>query len=262
MFYSGVNNNVSSMIPLLTKLDIIREQYPKYMPVGRDEYIKAAEHFSGHVRSPRYPQIYLTEFTAATGGTTGCYSDSVVDYATARNATTAAATDNRIGNEISGGHYNIFRWFCPTDFTTITAGSDVTAADGYVWGITSQVAWLDDTMRFILTTQAATTTVALADFDNITLNSPTEYGTTAAYTVLDTSAYSAAITMTAGFQTLVEAAAGVGFVKMGLRANADIVATTPTGTSNLTMSTADNQRTKFDITWTLPVLGGNYSFFM
>ena len=253
VFYSGQGNNSEILLPILEQLDILRELYPRYSPIGRDKFIQAVEHYAGYVRT-NFPLIFLdgpTDFEAATGGTGGIYALDA-DYATARAAASATGAEAGAKNEIVGGSYEIARWFCPTDFTAITAGSDVTVATGSIFP-TARNTTTDDTCKFILTTQAATSSVANDDFNNLTLNSPTTYGTFGAFSTLNLSAYNA-ITMDAGFLTLVEAGAG-GFIKMGIRATGDIDATTPTTRSFLTMSTTNGERTKFTITWT-PVGGG------
>lgn len=253
-FFAGFGNNVEILKPL-PYIDTLRDFHPKYSPVGINEFIKAVEHYSGYTRG-NFPTLFLdgpTDFEAATGGTAGIYAANAT-YSTARSASTASGAQQAIGNDAVAG-YEITRWFCPTDFSTIAAGSDVTATNGYLYP-TGRNTTTDDTGKFILTTQASTSAIANDDFDNLTLNSPTTYGTSGAYSSFTLNQYSAAIAMTAGFQTLVEAAAGVGFVKMGMRATGDIDNTTPTTRSFLNFSQSNGQRTKFAITWTPPSAAG------
>lgn len=242
-FFVGYNRNTYILAPILEKLDIAREAR---------KYSLAQKDFLTHAD---VPWIFLdgpTEFQAASGGTGGIYATDAV-YTTARSATSASADQQAISNDGVGGVFEITRWFCPTDFSIISAGSDVTAASGAIWPVTRNTT-IDDTLQFILTTQASTSAISNDDFDNLTLNSPTVYGTSGAYSTLNLNAYNT-VTMTAGFQTLVESGAG-GFIKMGARASGDVSNTSPTtNRSLLTMSQTNGERTKFTITWTP---GGSY----
>ncbi len=262
-FISGENAVGIILLPLLTKLDIIRREFPKYTPGDKKEYLKLVEHLAGLTYKPQYPNVFLDSgtFSSDSGGTGGIFGRDAASYSTSRSAASATGSSNNVGNEFVGGNYDIFRWFCPTDFSTITAGSTVTTATGYIWPV-SKTSTTDDTAKFIVTTQASNTTLATSDYSKITLNSPTTYGTTGNYSAMTTGQYNT-VTMDAGFLTLVQSGAG-GFIKLGMRATADINATTPTTASDIGMSVSANQRTKFDITWTLPVVGGEtgYSFFM
>lgn len=235
-FYAGENRNANILLPILQKLDIAQEH--RVLAQAQRSFLRQAE----------IPWIFLTEYEAASGGTGGIYAANAT-YSTARSASTASGSEQGVKNEFVGGNYEIARWFCPTDFSAITPGSDVTAATGAIYP-TARNTTVDDTLKFIVTTQAATNSVANDDFDNLTLNSPTTYGTFGAYSTLNLNAYNS-ITMDAGFQTLVESGAG-GYIKMGLRSTGDIDNSTPAARSFLTMSQTNAQRTKFDVTWTAP----------
>lgn len=244
-FISGINPVANILLPVLRQIDATRRRNPQN-PL--DAY--------SLMRSHRFGEAYFIEYTAASGGTGGIYGEHVT-YSTARGLATATGSDPNVGNETVGGNFDIYRWFCPTDFSAITPGSTVSAGSSAIWR-TGGNTTTDDTAKFILTTMANPASLATADFDALTLNGPTTYGTTGAYSTHAIGAYSA-VTMNAGFLTLVQSGAG-GIIKLGMRATGDIDATQPTTRSFMAMSVLDNQRTKFDITWAPPSADANPSF--
>lgn len=189
-----------------------------------------------------------TNFTTATGGTNGVYCDGDT-WATERNNTTGDGNAAQVAGAWTGAIYEINRFFIPTDFSSLSATATVTSAKFYFYASSKQ-SNDDDTASIILTTQAATNTVAMADYDNITLNSPTTYGTSAAFSTLTPAGWFS-IDIDAAGLALIQAAAGVGYVKFGLRCTHDIANTTPTALSSVTIDIATN-KPYFAVTYTLP----------
>lgn len=95
-------------------------------------------------------------------------------YSTARGATTGAASGSFVGNEKISTTYYVYRTFTSIDTSSIPDDAVIESATLQI-----RLEGKDTTNDFtiVLTghTSASDTSLADGDFDNITLNSPTEY---------------------------------------------------------------------------------------
>ena len=87
-----------------------------------------------------------------------------------------------------GSNYSIRRWFVPFDTSTVPIGETVTAADIIMFLVSAGYSNGDDDgddfIALIQTTQGSITNLVGGDYDNLTLNSPTEGMTRVDYTSL------------------------------------------------------------------------------
>lgn len=211
-----------------------------------------------------FPQVGLTTFGVGAGD--GYVRNNNATYATSHDAADGNAFDYTGANTsfvapgqgLSGGQYYIGRVFLPTDTSSITAAGTIVAGGNSVNVWPASIRNADsDTMRVVTTTQANTSQLANADFD--------QTGTT------DNGSLALASFTGGQINTITLNATGDGNISktgttlFGLRSAQDIAGTPPIGDANdfgggTGMSTSENatqgQRPYLTIIYTLPSVGG------
>ena len=192
---------------------------------------------------------------AQTTITTSTGADGVAPAANAVWATERGATTGGTGNATfldrnDGGNYTIGRYFTFFDLGVgnIPAAATITAIT-FVFPIISSLQNAD-TDSVVLTAHTASDPPVGDDFNNITLNSPTSFGTET-FANLSTVGVTN-ITMTADAITAAQAALGSVW-KVCIRGNRDVTDAAPTGLNQFSFTIDDSQIT---ITYTLPESGG------
>lgn len=254
------------LIPILTKIDLLKEDYPQKL-LGRNAIYEAFLHYSNlDLKNSKYP-FYLFEQQDffAEAGDGGASANSVTSWATVRDAATADSTTgtsaNEVGNqsEDDAGTFRLTRGFFPIITSSIGAGADIITVIAKVIFGTTRNTTFDDTTRWAITTQASTSSLVAGDYDNITKDSPTEFGTSAAWSGWSTTLYTD-VTFNADGRTAV---VPTGNTLYGCRSTRDIQNTTPTQRSFIYFQYSETAGTasdpKFDITW-LPGVAKGYTF--
>jgi len=224
-YFCTSSKSNQAFLSAITKMDIAKEEYKII-----NNY-EAFLHFSDlQPRDYKYPQIYLTDFNVGSGDGY-VRNDSTVNYATARNAGTGNVANGTAtlsdftspGQAYSGGKYYVGRVFLPTDTSSIP-DTDVISS-GSVNFFPTGVRNVDsDSVVFVSTNQASTSTLALDDFDTAGSVSGGDLPLAS---------------ITANTMTAVTLnATGLGFInksgisKVGLRSLQDINSSAPTGDAN------------------------------
>lgn len=122
---------------------------------------------------------------------TGHVKNGNATFSTSRGAATGASTTNSTiytGCELTGGNYDIYRLFYKFNTSSIPVGSIITGVALKIY-LVSKDTTTDFTLGFTGHT-APDTTLTTADFDSLTLNTPTEYASRSAnVSTLSTGAY-------------------------------------------------------------------------
>lgn len=151
--------------PIISKIKISNEEYK---PV--DDYYKAFLHFSGLEKSNKYPQIYLTAYSAVAAGSGRIVASNAV-WATARAATTGTltGTDSYVGAEFTASTYYIYRAFTSHNTASIPDAASISAAD--ITATPTDVNDADndgnDFITVVQSTQADATNLVAGDFDQV-----------------------------------------------------------------------------------------------
>lgn len=239
------------LIPILSKMDLAKEIKSVENPYN------AFLHFSNLERNKKLPTIYFEQQDFfAEAGDGGASANSVTSWATVRDAATADSTTgssaNEVGNqsEDDAGTFRLTRGFFPIITSSMGSGATVTAVVAKVIFGTTRNTTFDDTTRWAITTQASTSSLAAGDYDNITKDTPTEFGTSAAWSGWSTTLYTD-VTFNADGRTAV---VPTGNTLYGCRSTRDVQNTTPTQRSFIYFQYSETAGTgsdpKFDITWT------------
>jgi hypothetical protein len=147
-------------------------------------------------------------------------------WATARGlATGTSVSDGFIGAELTGGNYDIYRGFFQFDLSAL-AGSTIAAADFKIY-LDSK----DTSSDFSIATQAHTvadaTNLTTAEFDALTVDTPTEYSArSAVVSSLSTGAY-----LTLSLNGTALAAMTGNYFKIACRSTADVDNSSPAARS-------------------------------
>ena len=137
-------------------------------------------HFSDlEIKNYKYPQLYLTTSTFYTGAGDGAVRNTGAVWATVRGASTGLSVSGTGATFLAAysgdnvNDYDMQRGFEP--FLTSAIG-DTDTIDSAVFSLwpTFIGDGASGSIVLILTTQADPTTLAVGDFDNLTLNSPAE----------------------------------------------------------------------------------------
>lgn len=163
-------------------------------------------------------------------------------YSTARGATTGAASGSFVGNEKISSTYYVYRTFTSIDTSSIPDDAVIESATVRIT-LEGKDTTNDFTIALTGHTSASNTTLADADFDNITLNSPTEFASRSN----NVSTYSNPQTHDFTLNSSgIAAISKSGYSKFCFRNSGDVDNTTPTarcyvGISNvvLTVNTAE-----------------------
>lgn len=159
--------------------------------------------------------------------------DNDATWATARSNTVGDTADSAFliaqANKDNGDStFTINRGFIPFDTSSIPTGSTITAVDLKLYVASKDDEETGGEIGVIQTTQASISAIATGDYDNLTLNSPTEGATRVTIAAISTSAYN----------TISLNAAGRGFVNpggstlLGIRHSRDIDNSTPGGSTD------------------------------
>jgi len=191
---------------------------------------------------------------------------NVASFSACRGATTGT-TLNQGGDvrtlefTIFSGNYYIGRAFYPTDTTALTSSAVITAATLNVYGGTASTNADSQSIGLTANTQADPATLATTDFNDITLDSPTEGATHKTYASWTNSAYNAFALNATGLTFISK----TGYTKIGLRATGDINNGVPTvgenyihASSSATAGTSNDPY--LEVVYTLP--SGAGFFFM
>ena len=92
-------------------------------------------------------------------------------WATSRSAASGTTGEGFVGAELSGGNYDIYRFFDKFLTSSIPSGNTVSAVDYKIYPISRDTS--TDFNVAIAGHTAPDTTLGTADYNNITLNSPT-----------------------------------------------------------------------------------------
>jgi len=153
-------------------------------------------------------------------------------WATSRAAVTGDSVgEEYIGAELSGGSYDIYRYFAKFD-TSALSGSVITAADLKIYPVSR-----DTSTNFTLVTTTHTapdTTLTTADFDSLTVTTPTERASrTANVSAIALSTY-LTISLNAGGLAEINK---TGYSKFAFRSSLDVDNSTPGDRSYLEIGT-------------------------
>ncbi len=252
-----------TLLPIFDKIDYALEAR-KYTQEILDSPLKSFLHFANLERT-NLPQVFLTQanFTVGTGDG-GCQGGPNATWATLRSAATSGAVDYASTNgtliavSLIGGNYYLWRGYLPVDTSGIGAGQVVSASNPNIY-VNSKTDIDGESLVFILTTQANTGSIVVADYSALTLNSPAEGATRKTLASLNTAAYN----------TLAGNATGAGWVnitgwtKGGVRGARDVDNSAPTDENACSINFADNASNKpyYDITYA-PLAGAQGMPFM
>lgn len=218
------------LYPYLTYLDILRKDMQKYAPSqDRASLENFLTHYAG-IEQKNLPFIMMIDATIFASAGDGSLQAVNGTYSTARGAATGANnTGTSSGSTFFQGQSNSFdgnfyltRGFFPFDTSSLEDTRVVQSAAFklYITSVTDNGA---GDPGLIQTTQASISSLADADFDNLTLNSPTEGSARPDYGNWSNNAYNA-FTMNAsgiGWISL------VGNTLLGVRNGNDIDNATP-----------------------------------
>lgn len=177
-------------------------------------------------------------------------------YATARGAATGTSLNGGfVGSELSGT-YSIYRHFMKFDLSTIPTNATITALDFKCY-FTSR----DTNNDFTVVTSAHTapnTTLTTAEFDALTVDSPTEYSARSANaSVISLNTYttfSLNATAIAAAQALL---GGATYFKVACRSSRDVDNSTPTLRSYISLDAGDGSNPpQLVVTYDVPSAGG------
>ena len=207
-FYVG-DAIANTLLPIFTKMQIADQEYKKILD-GREAFL----HFSGLEEKRRiYPQIYLTTGTFNAGAGDGEVNSNTFDtWAAARAAATGSEVINQPTTNDQGrwaGAYNYSsapvvylcgRTFYPVDTSGLTASAIITEVLLKVSSNT-RADMLGVLGIIVPSTQASTSTLVAADYDNITYTAWSDAVTVGAaasttYTLTFTAAGIAGINLT------------------------------------------------------------------
>lgn len=155
-------------------------------------------------------------------------------WATARGAASGTTSGVYVGAEKSGAPYFVYRTFFSWDTSAIPDDAIIDIAT-----LTMQISGKDTTNDFAIAlaghTAASDTVIADADFDNVTLNSPTEFTTR--------SANISTIPLNTDFVLTLNAAGlaainKTGYTKLCTRSSKDVDNSTPTARSYASITVA------------------------
>ena len=167
-------------------------------------------------------------------------------WATARSATTGTSTGRYTGAELVGGNYKIYRSFMSVSTASIPDTDTIISGT-----LTIAFGAKDTTNDFVVALTGHTSdsdiTLADADFNNITLNSPTEYATRT--NNVSTYANPENHTFTLNTNGL-GAISKTGYTKFCLRSSKDVDNSTPNNRSFLALGAT--------FTLTITTTGGNF----
>jgi len=154
----------------------------------------------------------VTDYGTTVGDGAVYYQDSA-NWTTTRSSTVGSAAQPTVtvATTATGiwasSKYRIWRLFLPVDTSALPTGATVSAAS--FWGFVRENRNGDndgsDFMVLIETTQASDTTLVIADYDNMTLNSPTE----------GSSRYDVSTFTTLAWKEMVLNTNGIGWIKDG-----------------------------------------------
>ena len=230
----GYDRVAHLLLPLITKLDIARDYSSKVLNQAKREIRSTGD----------VPWIYLDSGTYFSGGGDGrLYNDENDTWANKRNKTTATSVSvapASINAPITqnGATGLLARFFVPKNTSSIGAGATVTAATDqiYVNSVTNP-----DTVSLALqaSTQDSGTGLVDTDFNNLTIDTPTEFATRINYASLTAPAYNDFVLNASG----IAAVSVTGTTKLVYRdGKNDIDATEPIGNNfiNVDGSTGTN----------------------
>jgi hypothetical protein len=215
---------------VLKVLDPILSQ----MEIAEDTSYKAFLHYSDLERKPHiYPTIYLatTSYFAGAGDGYVRYQNTGDSFATAHGATAGTSADPTNAGAITTGvtryaatdtDWEIDRAFFPFDTSGLADGTTITAAtlNLYVNEVVNQDNDGDDWVNVVQTSQADTSTLATADYDQCgAVSNPTEGATRIDQGSLTASAYNV-WTLNATGRSWVDK---TGFTKLGIRQGHDAI---------------------------------------
>ena len=234
-----------------------------------DDY-KGFLHFNQLERNSKYPTIFLDVATIYSSAGDGAIRNSDSVWATVRGAASGASNDGTSAS--SGGgcpltifadpNYIIDRGFFPFVTSSLGADSIVSAATLNIYVVT-KTDLSNGNVALIQTTQASVTALSNDDYNNLTLDSPSEGATRLDIgTDITTGAYNIWTLNATGLGWIDE----VGNTLLGLREKRDIDNTTPDANQNdLVVRYSEFADTTSDpylsVTYTPPTRAG-YSFFM
>lgn len=153
-------------------------------------------------------------------------SSQNANWTTTRNAATGTTSADNIfiGAEKISDYY-IYRWFGKFNLSSVPDPTKITAIDFKIYYNSR-----DTTNDFTLVTSTHTapdTTLSTADFDSLTVNSPTEYSNRSA----NVSTFSAGYITFSLNATAITAAQAGGYFKIAVRSSRDVDNSTPTARS-------------------------------
>ena len=214
------NNYFSILLqPIFDKIEIANE----YKKITNRQ--KALAHYSGLERHKEFPQIYLSTLVVNPATGDGQSASSNGTFSTARSSATGTYYAGRgtfsshftqqFECTLSAAVHYIARGFLPIDTSALTAAASISAATLLI-NVSAYTSNADNqTLGLIETTQAATNTIADTDYDNITLNTPTEFATRIAIASTGNKTW----TLNASGLAFINKA---GFSKFGFRSSGDI----------------------------------------
>lgn len=240
------------LAPIFEKIRIA-DEYKKIR-----NFKRAFANYSGLERYKEFPQIYLASLVANAASGSGQSAASNATFGTARSASTGnyyagRGSFNGFDTQqfectLSAGTHYIARGFLPVDTSSLTSTAAIIAAT-MLLNVSSYSSNADSiTLGLIETSQAATNTIADSDFDNITLNTPTEFATRIAITGTGDKTW----TLNASGLSFINK---IGYSKFGFRSSRDIdnSAFASANTFNLSYSGSANPPV---LTVTYSIVGG------
>lgn len=191
------------------------------------------------------------------GNANGLYKESAT-YAGARGASSADAAYTHLSRNEKVGTYGVQRGFLPA-LVDIPAGSTITSVVAKLYYDGTRNTTYDDVSQFTVSTQTDPTALAVADFDNLTLDSPTLFAESAAWSTWSAVAFTS-ITFNAAGIAYFNSVIGT-YAKIVARASRDIANTTPAESSYLSINWANEtgKEPYFEITYNLPATSGFFS---
>ena len=239
---------------------LTRQEISRMTPEYRMNKYLGLLNYTGILEDNRFPQVMLattTVYTSAGDGFNG--RDDVDSWANIRaQANGEAAVDGTAidicieARAFGGGQFSLQRSYYPFDTSTLASGATIQAPSTLSLYQAGSLANPDSlSLVLIQTTQASISSIALADYSALTLNSPTEGATRKTVASVVTNAYN----------DFALNASGLAFVnpggntKLGIRSNLDVDNSAPAGNNvmGVTFSeqTGTTQDPKLAITYTV-----------
>lgn len=218
----------------------------------KEALLQSLEHTIGligkdgsNIISGKVGQSTLTAYSNAGGDGSVTASDPV--FSTVRSASSGGSSDPSVASTVTQcslylGTYYVQRTFWPFDSSSLGSSATISSATFSLYGTTTTADADSVSIGVIQTTQTDPTSLAVGDYDNLTLNSPTEGATRISAASWNTAAYNDFALNASGLSWIDK----TGYTKLGCRISRDIDNSAPTGLNQMYEYTADQTGTTND----------------